>query len=118
MQVTKELIESRIKSKYFFNLGDAVSNVCSVVDSDKIRMSLVTKCVLVLENGFVIVGHSACVDPNNYDESIGQSIAYENAVDKIWGLEGYVLANAMAEQAEAADLIASLSEDDCEGCKI
>lgn len=50
-----------------------------------------TICVLQLQNGMYIVGESACVSPENYDELKGQQIAWENAVDKIWQLEGYLL---------------------------
>jgi hypothetical protein len=31
------------------------------------------------------------VDPQNYNEEIGQEISRKNAVDKIWQLEGYLL---------------------------
>lgn len=48
-------------------------------------------CHLQLENGFVVMGSSACVDPDVFDEVIGKQIAYDNAVDKIWQLEGYLL---------------------------
>lgn len=119
MKVTEELIESRIVGKYFFNLGDAVkATVKEVTSNDLARMQTVTKCVLVLENGFTIVGHSACVDPTIYDEALGQKYAYENAISKIWGLEGYVLANTMKEKADTAELLSSLGDGDCDGCKI
>ena len=36
-------------------------------------------------------GESSCVDPANFNEGVGQEIAYTNAFDKIWQLEGYLL---------------------------
>lgn len=50
-----------------------------------------TVCVLTLKNRFQVIGHSAAASPENYDEEIGQKIAYENARNQIWALEGYLL---------------------------
>lgn len=51
----------------------------------------VTVCCMTLRNGYNTVGHSACVSPQNFDEKIGRDIAYRNAREKIWELEGYSL---------------------------
>lgn len=48
-------------------------------------------CEITLENGFTVRGESACVSPKNFDQEIGNDIAYKNARDKIWQLEGYLL---------------------------
>ncbi len=50
-----------------------------------------TVCCLTLTNGFTVTGESACASPENYDEEIGNKIARENAREKIWVLEGYLL---------------------------
>lgn len=50
-------------------------------------------CVITLANGWSLVGHSACVDPANFDETLGRRIAREKAVNELWALEGYALAN-------------------------
>lgn len=54
-------------------------------------METLTFCVLVLENGFTVTGESACASPENFDAEIGRKIAFENARNKIWLLEGYLL---------------------------
>ena len=54
-----------------------------------------TVCCLTLKNGFTVVGESACVSPENYDKEIGDKIAFENARDKIWAFEGYLLQNSL-----------------------
>lgn len=51
-----------------------------------------TICILDLRNGFTVTGEAAAVDPANYDVGIGQSIARRHAVERIWVLEGYALA--------------------------
>ena len=50
-----------------------------------------TICSLILQNGYVIVGKSAAASMQNFDEELGRKIAYEDARNQIWALEGYLL---------------------------
>ena len=50
-----------------------------------------TVCCLTLQNGFTVVGDSACASPENFDAGLGRKIARGNAREKIWALEGYLL---------------------------
>lgn len=50
-----------------------------------------TVCALTLRNGYIVIGESAAASPQNFDQAIGRKIARENARNKIWGLEGYLL---------------------------
>jgi hypothetical protein len=54
-----------------------------------------TICQLSMENGYVVVGTSACVDPNKFNQALGEKYSYENAIDKLWPLEGYLLAQEL-----------------------
>ena len=54
-------------------------------------LELLTFCVLVLRNGFTVTGESACASHENFNSEIGQRIARDNAVSKVWPLMGYVL---------------------------
>lgn len=58
-----------------------------------------TVCALILQNGFNVVGESAAASPSNFDEEIGRKIARENARQKIWALEGYLLRSKLAAAA-------------------
>ena len=73
-RLTPQTIQDTIKRCEFHKLTDVL-----------------TVCVLILENGFTVTGESACASPENYDQTIGEKIARENAVEKIWLLEGYLL---------------------------
>lgn len=53
--------------------------------------STLTLCVATMENGFIVVGKSACASPENYNAEIGERIAYEDVVDQLFTLEGYLL---------------------------
>lgn len=55
-----------------------------------------TVCALTLRNGYIVTGESAAASPTNFDQAIGRKIARENARNKIWGLEGYLLRERLA----------------------
>lgn len=50
-----------------------------------------TICVLVLKNGFVVVGKSAVADPCNFNAELGKRFSKEDAVRQMWPLEAYLL---------------------------
>ena len=52
----------------------------------------VVRCIL--KNGFELVESSACVDPRNYSEEIGQEACMEKIRDRIWNLLGFLLQTA------------------------
>lgn len=56
----------------------------------------VTVCCLTLRNGFNVIGQSAAASRENFDAEIGRSIAYGDAREKIWQLEGYLLKQRLA----------------------
>ena len=60
-----------------------------------------TVCAITLRNGFIVTGESAAASPENFDEAIGQKIAYENARQKIWPLEGYALRNDLSGRTQS-----------------
>jgi len=74
-RLTPDLIDSKICGKQFHVFED----------------SCLTVCCLTLENGFTVTGESACASPHNFNKEVGEKIAYEQARNKIWALEGYLL---------------------------
>jgi hypothetical protein len=50
-----------------------------------------TICQITMQNGFTVTGTSACVDPKNYNQALGEKYSYEQAFNKLWELEGYLL---------------------------
>lgn len=94
-RVTPHRIEEVIVSEHYFTadmpfqLPHLVELAGGVPNEDKLR--LLTFCVLVLKNGFTVTGESACASPENFNAEIGRKIARENAINKVWMLEGYLL---------------------------
>jgi hypothetical protein len=64
-----------------------------------------TVCALTLQNGFHVVGESAAASPENFDAEIGKRIARDNARNKIWALEGYLLRSKLAAQAKHGERV-------------
>jgi len=50
--------------------------------------STLTICVLALKSGFNVIGESACINPESFDESMGRKVAFDKAFDKLWALHG------------------------------
>lgn len=61
--------------------------------------TVLTVCALTLRNGFHVTGESACASPDNFDPEIGRKLARDQARNKIWPLEGYLLRSKLAEAA-------------------
>lgn len=107
-RVTPDHIESIIQSEHYFTAYDGAKSGGEEVeqiwhDKDDLGkeydpLSLLTFCVLVLRNGFTVTGESACASPENFDPEIGRKIARENAVNKIWMLEGYLLKQKLSDE--------------------
>ena len=62
--------------------------------------STVTLCSITLDNGFSVRGESACVDPDLFDKDLGEKLAYEQAFNKLWAFEGYLLAEKLYQQSK------------------
>lgn len=58
--------------------------------------SCMTICVVRTRNGFEVVGTSACASPANYNAEVGQRVAREDAIDKLWAPMGYQLRTDLA----------------------
>lgn len=70
-------------------------HIDNIINNSKVEVSTILgKCTVVacqLPSGFIIVESSACVDPANYDETLGAEICTKRIVNKVWELEGYKL---------------------------
>ena len=60
--------------------------------------STFTACLLTLANGYTVLGESACASPENFNADLGRKIARDNAKNKIWALEGYLLRQKLSDQ--------------------
>jgi hypothetical protein len=85
-RVTVDMMRGAIAETHFMNGADAFG-----MPKGHHPLALLTLCVLVLKSGFLVIGKSACVSPENYDVEKGRKAAYDNAFGKLWQLFGFQL---------------------------
>lgn len=81
-RVTLEAMEAKIAACYEFTadkLGEHPS------------LSVLSICLLVVDNGYTVIGKSAPADARNFNRELGRRLAYEDAIRQLWPLEGYLL---------------------------
>jgi hypothetical protein len=88
------LVEAAIQSKGLTAPRVTIADIDAAIvgaDYHVFDGTTLTVCCLQLRNGFTVTGESACVSPENFNPALGREIAYANARNKIWSLEGYRL---------------------------
>lgn len=103
-RVTANAVEDAVLSEVYCTGSDAWrSDPRAVHDFASTKaLGLLTICILVLKNGFTVVGHSACAAPENFDAETGRGLARAHAVRQIWPLLGYALRDRLHHEAKAA----------------
>lgn len=104
--VSLQDIQAKVKKTVYTILPDTTTTVCQ----------------LFMENGYVILGTSACVDPAKFNKATGEKYAYEDAINKAWPLEGYLLSEEIFKAGADNDFplgnACDMSgEGTCEACQ-
>lgn len=99
-RVTEEYIRSRIVGTDYMTVPGTT----------------VTICHITLDNGYSVRGESACVNPANFRQDIGERIAHDDAFRKLWPLFGFLLAEANHRRGQGVpavpvDLIARTAHE-------
>ena len=111
-RLTPDHIDSKIKAvEYILPRGVCKRDNGVEVFDAPLPLQTLTFCILTLENGFTVTGESACASPENFDAEIGKKIAYDNAREKIWLLEGYLLKEKLNHQIKIQEHFASQGVD-------
>lgn len=88
-------IEAAIGARYDMTAEAAVRGLAFVTTGGAWpvvpSLALLSICILVLNNGFTVIGHSAPASPANFDPELGRKLAYEDAIRQIWPLMGFAL---------------------------
>ena len=94
-----QAIENEIQAKGLNAPGQNPAHIDATIASEQYHVfggTTLTVCCLTLQNGFTVTGESAAASPENFDVEIGRKIARQNAREKIWPLEGYLLKEKLA----------------------
>lgn len=65
-----------------------------IIGHESTRLGNHTVVLVKLRNGFTLIEESACVDPANYNQELGERYALEKAKKRVWNLLGFLLATA------------------------
>lgn len=80
-KITKEFLESEIANVQYQRLHGTL-----------------THCTIITKDGFSFTGESACVDPTNFKQELGEKYAYEQAFEKMWMPYGFWLHKKLANE--------------------
>ena len=72
-KLTPEILESKIEEVQYHQFDGTT----------------VTVCCMTLENGFNVIGESACISPAYFNAEIGKKVARDNAFENLWKFYGF-----------------------------
>lgn len=82
-------IEAAIKDRYNTTAAKALGVL-------KEPLTLLSICILVMQNGFVVIGKSAPASAANFNAELGKRLAYEDCIRQLWPLMGYALRDRLS----------------------
>lgn len=118
-RVSLQDMKDKIKAEHYFVaanalvalgqplLGDPVFDDEGKHTATRTPLDLLTICILVMQNGFTIIGKSAPASPENFDPEKGKTFAYEDAIRQLWPLEGYALRERLSDTASDENAFAT-----------
>lgn len=93
-RVSLQSMEDKIAAEYCFTADKAVGD-SPIMESLKV----LTICIVVMQNGFTVIGKAAPADADNFNAELGRKFAREDAIRQLWPLEGYALRERLQEQS-------------------
>jgi hypothetical protein len=93
-RVSLNNIESAIAARFDLTADKAIGEHTV---AKPVALALLSLCILVMDNGFTVVGKSAPASSANFDAELGKKFAYEDAIRQLWPLMGYALREKLWE---------------------
>ncbi len=85
-------IEESITARYEFTADKALGDGVPIVD----ELKLLSLCIVVMKNGFTVIGKSAPASAANFDAELGRKFAHEDCIRQLWPLMGFALRDRLA----------------------
>jgi hypothetical protein len=97
-RVSLASMEAKIVARYDFLACDAITGMAdpNVEGNTPDSLDVLSICILVMENGFTVIGKAAPASAENFNRELGKKFAYEDAIRQLWPLEGYLLRSQLA----------------------
>lgn len=96
-RVTLAAMEAAIKHRF-----DVTGAQAAGPRTEGIReLDITSICILVLVNGFTVIGTATPASPENFSRAYGIELAYQDAIKKMWPLFGFNLRQRLHEVERA-----------------
>lgn len=86
-------IEGAIAARHDFTAAKAVEALGAPHHD---ALNVLSICILVMSNGFTVIGKSAPASPQNFDAGFGRELAYKDCISQLWPLMGFALRDRLA----------------------
>ena len=96
LQVSDNAAAAVQKTPHRVSLESIENSIASVEYIRPPAADYMTIAVVIMKNGYVVLGKSAPADPENFNEELGQKFAREDAIRQIWPLMGFALREKLA----------------------
>ena len=87
-------IEAAIAGRYDLTGSKAIGSDAPSFPS----LDVLSICILVMRNGFTVIGKSAPASPENFNAGLGRKLAYEDCIRQLWPLMGFALRDKLSGQ--------------------
>ena len=99
-RVTLDDIKASTSAVYHFTADEALHQTpVAVTHYDALKT--LSLCLIVMRNGYTVIGKSAPASPDNFNAELGRELAYEDAVRQVWPLMGFALRDRLHKEARA-----------------
>lgn len=99
-RVTLQDIENAIIERCDFTAGQACQALGLPVGHR--ALGVMSICILVMKNGYTVIGMSAPASLANFDSDLGKKFAYDSALRQLWPLMGFCLRDRLAAEEHLA----------------
>lgn len=89
-------IEAAIAARYDTTADRAMVGAEGYGQGLRVELNILSICILVMRNGFAVIGKSAPVSPENFNAELGRKLAYEDCIRQLWPLMDFALRNKLA----------------------
>ena len=87
-------IENAVAAQYEFTAAKAIAALGAPGHKS---LELLSICLLVMKNGFTVIGKSAPASADNFNADLGRKLAYEDAIRQLWPLMGFALRERLSQ---------------------
>lgn len=110
-RVNLDAVIGSIAETYYLNAGDALFKTGAIkAPYENHPASVMTICLCVLHNGWMVVGKSAPASATNFDAATGQKLAHEDCIRQIWPLLGFNLRQKLHDQRDFGTMQQDISK--------